>query len=295
MAQQAPAIVTGSSYRGILYFCSALFLFVVMDSFAKYASSIFAPVQIVWARYFFHMLLMTIVLAPRHGLTLVKSKNLKLQIFRSLLLLGATLCFFTALKYIPLADAGAVGASAPLFVVAMSVIFLREKVGIKRWAVVIIGFCGALIVLRPGFEMVHPALFLVLAMAVFFAAYQIATRLLAGVDHSVTTLFYTSLVGTVVMSLVVPFFWTMPDLQGWGLLALIGLIGGVSHFILINAYHYTTAATIASFSYAQLIWASTFGYAVFGDLPDSFTVLGAAIIVGSGLFILYRERQTGRA
>lgn len=218
-----------------------------------------------------------------------------MQVFRSILLLGATICFFTALKYIPLADAGAVGSTAPLWVVALSVFILKEKVGIRRWSAVLVGFVGALIVLRPGFDTAHPALFLVAGTAFFFACYQIATRMLAGVDSPFTTLFYTSLVGTVVMCFVAPFFWTMPDLQGWGLLILIGLIGGVSHFILIKAFHYTTAATIAPFSYTQLVWSAIFGFVIFDNIPDGYTVLGALIIVSSGLYILYRERQTGRA
>jgi drug/metabolite transporter (DMT)-like permease len=295
MIQPETATSSHSSYTGIFFYCSAVFLFVVMDSFVKHVTTVFEPVQIVWARYFFHMLLMVMILAPRHGMTLVKTTKPKLQIFRSLLLLGATICFFTALKFVPLADAGSVGASSPLFVVLLSVLVLKEKVGIRRWGAVVFGFIGALIVLRPGFDAVHPALFLVVGTSFFFALYQITTRLLAGVDDQVTTLFYTSLVGTVGTTIVVPFFWTAPDLAGWGYLILIGFIGGVSHFILIKAFHFATAATLAPFNYSQLVWTVIFGYFAFGDFPDTYTILGATFIVSSGLYILYRERQTGRA
>lgn len=279
------------SYRGIFLYCSAVFLFVVMDSIVKYANNTYEPLQIVWARYFFHMLLMTLVLAPKLRMTLIKTANLKLQVFRSMLLLGATICFFTALKYIPLADAGAMGSTSPLFVTVLSVLILGEKVSFRRWSAVLIGFCGALIILRPGFGVVHPAMFLVVGMSIFYASYQIATRKLAGVDSSYTTIFYTALVGTVVMSFVAPFFWVEPDLIGWGMLAVIGLIGGVSHFLMILAFRYTTASTAAPFSYTQLIWTAIFGFIIFGDLPDEYTVLGAIVIVGSGLYILYRERK----
>ncbi len=213
MSAPQSAAVLPSSYKGIFLYCSAIFLFVCMDSIAKYASNTFDPLQVVWARYFFHMLLMMIFLAPSQGLKLVRTINPKLQIFRSMLLLGATICFFTALKYIPLADAGAMGSTSPLFVTVLSVLLLGEKVSFRRWTAVVIGFIGALIILRPGLSVMHPAMFLVVAMSFFYASYQIATRKLAGVDSSVTTLFYTALVGTIVMSITVPFFWTMPDLQ----------------------------------------------------------------------------------
>lgn len=284
-----------TSYRGILLYCSAIFLFVCMDSVAKYAARTYDPLQVVWARYFFHMLLMVVFLAPSQGLKLIRTVKPKLQIFRSVLLLGATVCFFTALKYVPLADAGAMGSTSPLFVTVLSVFILGEKVSFRRWSAVIVGFIGALIILRPGLNAFHPAMLLVVGMSFFYASYQIATRKLAGVDGALTTLFYTALVGTIAMSITVPFFWTMPDLEGWGMLAVIGLIGGVSHFIIIQAFSYTTASTAAPFSYSQLIWTAIFGYFIFGDLPDSFTIIGAAIIVASGLYILYRERIINKA
>ncbi len=279
-----------SSYKGIFLYCTAIFLFVCMDSVAKHAATIFDPTQVVWARYFFHMVLMTAFLAPSQGMKLVRTEKLGLQIFRSMLLLGATLCFFTALKYIPLADAGAMGSTSPLFVTVFSVLLLKEKVSFRRWTAVGIGFVGALIILRPGMSAVHPAMFLVLGMSVFYASYQIATRKLAGVDSALTTLFYTALVGTIVMTAVVPFFWTAPSMEGWFMLAVVGLIGGVSHFIIIKALSFTSASTAAPFSYTQLIWTAIFGYIIFGDLPDNYTILGALIIVASGLYILYRER-----
>ncbi|WP_169545415.1 DMT family transporter [Sneathiella aquimaris] len=290
MSAPSNALPITQSYQGILLYCTAIFLFVCMDSIVKYTAQFYDPSQVVWARYFFHMVLMTLFLAPSQGMKLIRTSNLKLQVFRSMLLLGATICFFTALKYVPLADAGAMGSTSPLFVTVLSVLILKEKVSFRRWSAVIIGFMGALIILRPGLGIVHPAMFLVVGMSVFYASYQIATRKLAGIDSSVTTLFYTALVGTVVMSIVAPFVWTAPDAKGWGLLAVIGLIGGVSHFVIIKAFSYTSASTAAPFSYTQLVWTAIFGYFAFGDLPDQYTILGAIVIVASGLYILYRER-----
>ncbi|WP_169569040.1 DMT family transporter [Sneathiella limimaris] len=289
-AEQVTKIIP-QSYKGILLYCTAITMFVIMDSIVKYANQTYEPLQVVWARYFFHMVLMTLVLAPKLRMKLVKTAKPKLQIFRSMLLLGATMCFFTALKFVPLADAGAMASTSPLFVTVLSVLLLGEKVSFRRWTAVLIGFCGALIILRPGLGVVHPAMFLVVCMSVFYASYQIATRKLAGVDSSYTTIFYTALVGTIVMSCIAPFFWVQPDLFGWGMLIVIGLIGGVSHFIIILAFNYTAASTVAPFSYTQLISAAIIGYFAFGDLPDEFTILGAVIIVCSGLYILYRERK----
>lgn len=279
-----------NSFKGIALYCVAVFLFVVMDSIVAYANRTYDPLQVVWARYFFHFVILTLFFAPKHGFNLVKTVKPKLQVFRSMLLLGATACFFTALAYVPLADAAAMGTTSPIFVTVLSVLVLSEKVSFRRWAAVFVGFVGALIILRPGLGVMHPAMLLVVGMAIFYASYQIATRKLAGVDSAQTTIFYTSLVGTAVMSFIVPFNWTTPDLFGWGMLALIGLIGGVSHFIIILAFSYTTASNAAPFAYTQLLWATLFGFLFFGKFPDNFTIIGAVIIVCSGLYILYRER-----
>ncbi|MFC4270211.1 EamA family transporter [Sneathiella chungangensis] len=283
------------SYKGIFLFCSAIFFFAVMDTIVKYANETYPPVQVVWARYFFHTVLMAAILLPKHGTRLIRTKALKMQLIRSIFLLLATVSFFTAVKYVPLADAAALGATAPLFVIIFSVILLKEKVNVRRWVAVAIGFGGAMIVLRPGMLEIHPALFLVIGTSIFYSLYQISTRFLSGIDDPVTTITYSALVGTVVMSAVVPFFWVMPDLHGWLILGVIGFIGGFSHFIIIKAFDYTAASTVAPFQYTQLIWMAVFGYFVFGNFPDNFTILGAVIIVASGLYILYRENQIKKA
>lgn len=281
-----------SAYKGIFLFCIAIFLFAVMDAVAKYAAREFPPIQVVWARCFFHIVLMIIVLGPTHGRRLIRTNNLKMQVVRSILLLGATVSVFTALKYIPLAEAGAIGATSPLFVILLSAILLKEKVSVQRWIAVACGFGGAMIVLRPGMAEMHPAMLLVLLMALCYALYQLTTRFLSTVDDSLTTAFYSVSVGTVVVSCIVPFFWVHPaGIMSWLLLAFVGLLGGVSHFIMIKAFEYTTAATTAPFNYTQLIWMTLIGLVFFGNFPDGFTILGAAIIVLSGLYTLYEQRR----
>lgn len=292
MSTAALPAKTQSAYKGILLFCVAIFLFAVMDAFAKYAAQEFPPIQVVWGRCFFHILLMVIVLGPTHGRRLIRTNNLKMQVLRSILLLGATVSVFTALKYIPLAEAGAIGATAPLFVILLSALLLKEKVSPQRWIAVACGFAGAMIVLRPGMAEMHPAMLLVVLMAFCYALYQLTTRFLAGVDDSLTTAFYSVSVGTVVVSCIVPFFWVNPaGIWSWALLAFVGLIGGVSHFIMIKAFEYTTAATTAPFNYTQLIWMTLIGLVFFGNFPDGWTIVGAGIIVLSGLYVLYTQRR----
>uniref|UniRef100_UPI00356A57F9 DMT family transporter n=1 Tax=Sneathiella sp. TaxID=1964365 RepID=UPI00356A57F9 len=161
MSVNTNASTPAAAYRGIILFCTAVFLFAVMDTFVKLASQTYSPIQVVWARCFFHVVLLVIVFGPSHGIRLIRTNNLKVQIIRSMFLLGATVCMFTALKYIPLADAGAIAATAPLFVILFSVILLKEKISFRRWTAVGIGFAGAMIVLRPGLSEAHPAMFLV--------------------------------------------------------------------------------------------------------------------------------------
>ncbi len=280
----------GSPLRGIALYVAGVLLFVVMDSLAKHLTASYPVMQVVWARYTFHALPILVFFGPRHGLALVRTERLGLQVLRALFLLGATLSFFTAISYIPLADASAIAITSPFIVVGLSVVVLGEKVGVRRWIAVAVGFLGAVIILRPGLGAVHPAAFLVLLVAIFFALYQIATRLLAFTENSLATLFYTSLVGVAVMAFVAPFFWKAPDATGWALMVAIGSVGAIAHFVFIKAFAFAAASTLAPFAYAQLIWATLFGFVLFSDIPDRWTVGGAAVVAASGLYILYRER-----
>jgi drug/metabolite transporter (DMT)-like permease len=169
---------------------------------------------------------------------------------------------------------------------------LGEPVGPRRWAAVIIGFGAVLIIIRPGAELLHWAVFLPLLVAACFAIYQITTRILSATDSSLTTLFYSATAGAVAMTLVLPFEeWRTPDLAGWGLMAFLGLIGSLGHFVMIRAFTNAPASSLAPFSYLTLVWATLLGFVVFGDLPDRWTVLGAVILAASGLYVLYRERK----
>ena len=279
-----------SHLKGILFIVLTTLCFVAMDTLAKALTQSYPVAQVVWARYIFHFLITVAVLGAGRRLSL-RTRRLKLQIFRSTLLIAATICFFTALAYMPLVEASVIAHAAPLVVTALSVPLLRETVGPWRWSAVAVGFIGVVIVVRPGLGVVHPAAFLVLGTAVCFALYQIATRRLSTTDSAHTTLLYTGITGAVATSLAVPFFWTAPDLTGWVLMVLTGAFGALSHFIFIKAHRWAPVSVLSPFLYTQLLWAVVAGLVFFGDFPDGWTIVGALVIAASGLFILVRERH----
>ncbi|MCP5368157.1 MAG: DMT family transporter [Hyphomicrobiales bacterium] len=285
-----PARAGDSGVRGILWMLLTMVQFVSMDVLAKHLQQFMPVVEVVWARYLFHLVLL-VVLFRHHLPAKMRTTRLSLQLGRSLLLLATTTLFFTGLGYIQIATAATMMYAAPLIVTSLSLPLLGERVGPRRWAGVVVGFAGALIILRPGTEAMQLAALLPMGAATLYALYQITTRLLSQSDPPSTTLIYTASVGVVVMSAAVPFFWVAPTPQQWGLMAVMGLLGGTGHFTLIKAFQAAPAATVTPFGYSSLIWATLFGFLAFGDLPDAWTVTGALVIVGSGLYIFHREQR----
>jgi drug/metabolite transporter (DMT)-like permease len=280
---------------GIALMVAAIFLFGIMDGLAKHLSATYPPLQIVWGRYAFHLLVM-LVLVPRTGLAgLVRTSRPGLQILRGALLAVSTLCLVTAVRYIPLADAYAVGFVSPLLVTVFAIPILRERVGWRRWTAVVVGFVGVLIVVRPGLGVMHWAALLPLVMAATFGLYQILTRLVSGGESQLMMLFYTALVGTVVMSVLAPLVWQPVAPRDWALLVAIGTLGAVGHLMLIRALAIAPASLLSPFIYTQIVWGLLIGYFAFGDLPDAPTVIGTLIIVASGLYVFYREAVLGKA
>lgn len=274
----------------MLLMLAAIGLFSSLDLCAKYLSQTLPVLEVSWARYFGHFAIMVVFLAPKHGMGLLRTNRPMLQLVRSLLLLGCTVGFFLAISYIPLADAAAIGFVSPLIVTALSVPLLGEAVGPRRWTAVAIGFVGALIIVRPGLGVVHWASFVVLAVAASYALYQITTRMLASTDAPLTTLFYSAFVGALILTCVVPFVWVTPTaLLEIAAMLGIGLIGGLGHYLLIRAHGLAPVAVLAPLTYTSLLWNTAYGYAVFGDLPDGWTVAGAAVLIATGLYVLYRE------
>lgn len=272
--------------RGVLFQLGALLLFVVMDTMLKLMTADFPVLQIIWARFLFSFLAVAIVLRLSMGRLPWRSRAPGLQALRSLLLAGCSILFTSALAHIPLADATAVGFASPLITVALAALVLRERVSPRRWCGVAIGFIGVMVALRPPFltgAPLHWAYLLPLGTACMFAVYQILTRRLAALDDSRVTILHTGLAGSLATSLAQPFVFIPPDALQWGILITVGLLGALSHGMLVLAYARAPASLLAPLSYSQLIWATLAGILVFAEWPDGITLIGAAIIALGGI------------
>ncbi|MDA7597229.1 DMT family transporter [Candidatus Pelagibacter sp.] len=261
----------------------------VMDGFAKYLSEDLPILQITWARYFFTVAFVFPIMLFFYKKQLVWSDKPKLQISRGLILLSANICFFYAISIIPLAKALTLAFIAPLIVTAFSPILLGEKVGYRRWTAVAVGFIGSLVVIRPGFLELNLASFAALGTGFFYGFYLIITRKLSTSDNPLLTLLITGMVGALLVSLVIPFYWVKPTLNQWSLMAGIGVFACIGHLFLILSLKYADASKLAPLGYAEIIPNVIIGYYFFNDLPDNWTYLGLFIIVLSGLYISRRE------
>lgn len=276
--------------------CGAVATFSCLDATGKYLLHYMDPLQVVWARYFGAFVLALMFLNPVNRPGMLVTSRPFLQIGRSALLLLSTALNFFALRYLQLDEALAIIFSAPFMVAALCGPLLGEWVGWRRWIAIGVGFLGVLLVARPGFGGLHPAALLSVGAAICYAVYVISTRLLARTDTSETTLFYSNLVGALAMLPVVPFVWTTPSsLSIVVLMVMIGGFGSFGHYLLIRGHRLAPASTLAPFIYTQLVWTTTLGFLVFGDVPHYWTIVGGLVVVSSGLYMLYRERKVGKA
>jgi len=273
--------------RGIALITAAVFMFSAMDTLAKFMLSADYPVAgLIWARYAVNLLVMLALLWPRMGGKLFRTTRPALQLVRGLLLVASTLCFYLALRYLPLAEAAAISFVGPVLTTILAGWLLRERASGRQWVAVLLGFAGVLIIIRPGGGLFTPAAVFPLLTAVLFSFYQIVTRKMSGHEHNYTTLFYTALIGGIVASLALPFGWQNPTLIQAAIMFGMGVFGGYGHYLLIRAVEYASPASLAPFGYSQLVWSTVLGYAVFGDFPDSGSLLGMAIVVIAGLLAL---------
>ncbi|MBX6327576.1 MAG: DMT family transporter [Pseudolabrys sp.] len=280
---------------GIALICATVVFFAGLDTTAKYLNHSMSTVQVVWARYTGGFLLALVLSNPISRPALMRTSRPWLQIGRSLLLLGSTAFNFLALRWLQLDQTTAIMFSTPFLVAVLSGPLLGEWVGWRRWAAIIVGFAGVLLVTRPGFGGIHSAAALSALSVVCYGFYMIATRILARTDSNETTLFYSNLVGAVLMSALVPFFWSTPrDPRVIALMVLSGALGSIGHYLLIIAHRLAPPAVLAPFLYTQLVWAIAFSFLVFGELPNSWTLSGMAVVVASGLYLLHRDGRVGR-
>ena len=277
--------------RAIAVMLLAMFLFACMDALNKNLSQTYAITQILWVRFVFFLGFALVLARRRMRLTVaIRSRAFWFQCVRGLVLIGEIGTFILALHYLPLADVHALAAITPLLVTALSVPILGERVDWQRWAAVGAAFVGVLIIVRPGFVDLDWRIFIALAGALFFASYQIMLRIAARYDPPETTVLYSALVGSIVLSGIGPFTWTPPDATDWGLLLIGALCGSLAHVLLTKALELGEASKLQPYGYTLMVWAALLGFVIFGQFPDAFTVAGAALIAASGIYAFARER-----
>lgn len=276
---------------GVALMLAAMMVVPLMDGIAKHLSATFSVAQVTWARYFFHLVILLPVVLWRHGAAALLLRRPVLQIARGGFLLGSTLLFFGAIAVMPIADAIALVFVAPLIVTALSPLVLGERVGIRRWLAVIVGFLGVLVIVRPGMSAFHWGMLLALGAGSIYAFYSLATRRLSGSAPPLVTLTYTALLGAVVMSAVVPFFWKTPTTTEFAWMVLMGAVAAAGHFLIIKSFEYAEASLLAPLGYSEIISATAVGYLAFGDFPDEWTWAGVAVIIASGIYVSLRERK----
>ncbi len=276
---------------GILFGIFAYLSFSILDVNQKtlvFHHSIF---QLLLVKYFFVLCLSLIESKRKNNYLFYKSKNIKLQIFRSLLSLIESICFVLSFKYLSLANAHSIGSLAPVIVVALSAIILKEKVSPKTWVAIFIGFVGVLIILRPTSSIFDPKALLPLIAAFILGLYQIVTKKVSKHDKNETSLFYTSIIGLIIMSLLASKFWTPVDISSYAMFLGIGIFFSLGLYLQIIALSKARASIIQPFHYTLIFWAIIFGYIFYNDVPDMFTIFGAIIITCSGIFVLNQSSK----
>ena len=267
---------------GIFWMLLAMLLKVSMHTCAKYLAKDYPVVEVVWARYFFHLILIVLIFWPKRDL-LIKTGKLKIQLIRASMVIFMTVLYFLGLKFIQMGQSNAIQMTSPLIVTLLSGLMLHEKVKFIQWMSISFGCFGALIIIQPGTDIFQIAALLPLCGAVCFALFKIYTRLLGQTESSLSTLFYPAACGSIFMSCFVPFFWVTPSKEGWFLFVLIGLLGGTFHFAFIKSLTAIPAFLATTFTYTQLLWSLLLGYFIFSEVPGLETIIGGLIITVSGV------------
>jgi drug/metabolite transporter (DMT)-like permease len=281
---------------GIGLMCCAVALFACLDTTAKYLNTEMNSLQVAWARYTSAFLLTLIVSNPFTHPGLLRTKRPLQQTVRSLLLVASTALNFLALRWLQLDEALSIIFTFPFIVAIASGPMLGEWIGWRRWTAIGVGFGGVLLITRPGFGSMQPAALISLAATICYGLYAVLTRIVSRVDSNQTSLFYANFIGALVMLPIIPFVWKAP--ANWGVVLMLmgtGVLGSLGHFCLISGHKLAPASVLSPFIYTQLIWVLILGYLVFGHMPTAWTMAGAAVVIGSGLYLFYRERRLGKS
>ncbi|MFI4988464.1 MAG: DMT family transporter [Alphaproteobacteria bacterium] len=278
---------------GILLVMASMIVFSCSDATAKYLTQSLPAVEVAWLRYATFVVLIVPAIV-RHGGTRLHSRNPGLQLVRGFTLLASSLFFILAISAMPMADATATTFVSPLLTTALSIPFLGEKVGIRRWAAIVVGMIGVIIVVRPGTSAFNPAAVFPLLSAASWSLAMVITRKMSGADGMITMLTYAAGSGFVALSMALPLVWVTPVLWQVALGIFIGIASSAGQWLVVLAYRRADASVLAPFSYSQIVWSSLLGMAVFGNVPDAQTMIGAAVIVASGIYTAHRERAVRR-
>jgi len=274
---------------GILLIVSGVGLFALMDAAIKWLTSEFSTAQIVAMRSWFGLPFLLLLVFLEGGLSELKTQRPVAHVVRYVLVLALSFSFFWVLSEMKLVDAIAITFAAPILIAAMSVPILKETVGVHRWTAILVGFIGVLIILRPGSGVFQWASLMALASAAIYALLMVTTRALKGTESRASLMLYPQLGMSVTSLLIAPFFWTCPSLIEIGVFAVVGALGSAGIFCITQAFRLAPAATVSPYEYTAMIWATLLGYLLWQELPDRFTLAGSAIVISSGLYILYRE------
>jgi drug/metabolite transporter (DMT)-like permease len=277
-------------FKGIALILASTIFLGTSDVTAKYLSATLPSIEIAWIRFLVFAMIMTPAMLPGSPLFAMQTGRLGLHLLRGAAILGSSLFFITGLRFLPIAEASATGFVAPLFVTALSIVFLGERVGLRRWMATAVGLIGVLIILRPGTGAFHMAAFFPLVSALAWACTLIITRMMSGTERAMTVMAYSAIVGLCILSALVPFVWVTPTWHDIAFGVLIGVASTAGQWIVVLAFRYADASVLAPFSYTQLLWVSLLGFFIFGEVPDAYTITGAAFIVASGLYTAHRER-----
>ena len=277
-------------FKGIALVLASTIFLGASDVTAKYLSATLPSIEIAWIRFVIFALSMTPAMLPGSPLYAMQTGRRGLHLLRGAALLGSSLFFISGLRFLFIAEASATGFVAPLFVTALSIVFLGEKVGLRRWIATAIGLIGVIVILRPGSGTFHPAAFFPLVSALAWACTLIMTRMMSGTERAITTMTYSSIAGVCILTALVPLVWVAPSWHDIAFGIFIGVASTAGQWIVVLAFRYADASVLAPFSYTQLLWVSLLGFLIFGEVPDVWTVTGAAFIVASGLYTAHRER-----
>jgi drug/metabolite transporter (DMT)-like permease len=281
---------------GIALMCATVAIFACLDTTAKYLGTKMDPLEVAWARYTSAFVLTLFISNPITHPALIKTKRPMLQIMRGALLVASTVLNFIALQWMQLDEVLSIIFTFPFIVAIASGPILGEWLGWRRWTAICVGFGGVLLITRPGFGAFNPGALLSLASVICYGLYAVITRVVSRVDSNQTSLFFNNAVGALVMLPVIPFVWQSPATWKIALLLLgTGVLGSFGHFLLISGHKLAPAAVLSPFIYTQLIWVAILGYLVFDHVPNQWTMAGAAIVIGSGLYLLYREHKVGKS